>query len=50
VNLNRARRATAKATIILGDLNAIQRGRYKERIANRVIGRLSNRLMRKFWR
>lgn len=50
MNFNKARRITAKSTIILGDLNAIQKGRFKERIANRIIGRLVNKGLRGLWR
>lgn len=50
MSINRARRATHRATVLLGDAQAIKRGRYAERIFNRVIGRLVARAMRSVWK
>ena len=50
MNLNQARRITQKATVLLGDAQAIKTGRIVPRIQNRIIGRLVSRLMRSVWR
>lgn len=50
MSINKARRATHRATVLLGDAQAIKTGRIVPRIANRVMGRLVARLMRKVWR
>ncbi len=50
VSINKARRATHRATVLLGDIQAVKRGRIGERIANRLMGRLVARLMRGLWR
>jgi hypothetical protein len=46
----RARRAAHRTEVLLGDVRAIQTGRYGQRVANRVTGRLLSRLMRGLWR
>ena len=50
MNINQARRATHRATVLLGDAQAIKRGRIGPRIANRLIGRLVAKLLRSVWR
>lgn len=50
MSINKARRATHKATVLLGDIQAVKRGRIAERVTNRVIGRLVGRLLRSVWR
>lgn len=50
MNFNKARRLTHKATVLLGDAQAVKRGRVGPRITNRVMGRLVSRLMRGLWR
>lgn len=47
---NRARRLTSRATIVLGDANAIYQGKAGQRIANRIIGRLIGSAARHAWR
>lgn len=34
---------------LLGDVQAVRRGRVVERIENRAIGKLNRKLMRKIW-
>lgn len=46
----RARRAAHRTEVLLGDVRAIQTGRYGQRIANRVLGRLAGRALRGLWR
>lgn len=48
--LNRARRATRTATVLLGDARAVQTGRILPRVINRVLGRLVARAMTRVWR
>jgi len=50
VSINKARRATHRATVLLGDAQAIKTGRIGQRVANRVMGKLVARLMRSLWR
>lgn len=50
MNLSQLARLFGKAAVITRDVNAIKRGRVKERIYNRVIGRVNSRIMRKFWK
>lgn len=50
MDINKARRATHRATVLLGDAQAIKRGRIGERVANRIIGRMVARLLRGIWR
>ena len=45
-----ARRAAHQTQVLLGDVRAVQTGRYGQRVANRLIGRLLGRLMRGIWR
>ena len=48
--LNQARRALFLANRILGDINAVKRGRIGQRVTNRVLGRVASGLMRELWR
>lgn len=48
--LSKLARIFGKASIYTRDVNAVQRGRLTERLANRVIGRAVSRAMRKVWR
>lgn len=48
--INQARHALAKTNIILGDVQAVKRGRIAERLTNRMLGRLMNKLVRGLWR
>lgn len=50
MNFNRARRATHRATVLLGDAQAVKTGRIGQRVANRLIGRAVARLLRSVWR
>lgn len=50
MSINRARRATRRATVILGDVQAVKRGRIVERLVNRIVGRAVARAMRRVWR
>lgn len=48
--VNQARHALIKTEIMLGDVQAVRRGRIAERLTNRALGRLVNKLMRGLWR
>lgn len=37
-------------TKILGDVNAVKRGRVRQRIQNRLVGRTTARILGKLWR
>lgn len=50
MNINKARRATHRATVLLGDVQAIKTGRIGQRVANRLMGRLVSAIMRGLWR
>jgi hypothetical protein len=50
MDFNKARRTTHKATVLLGDAQAIKTGRIGPRIANRLMGKLVARVMRNLWR
>lgn len=50
MSINRARRGTRRATVLLGDVQAIKRGRFWQRIVNRLLGRAVARAMRGVWR
>lgn len=44
-----ARKAAHRTEVFLGDVRAIQTGRYGQRLANRLIGRGISSLMRGKW-
>lgn len=48
-NFNKWRKATQRATVLLGDAQAVKRGRVVPRVANRVIGKAVGRAMRRLW-
>jgi hypothetical protein len=50
MNLSQLATMLGKASVYTRDLNAIKRGRFKERIFNRVAGRVANRVMRGVWK
>lgn len=50
MNLSKLARALGKVAVYVRDANAVKRGRIGERVANRVIGRAVNKIMRKVWR
>lgn len=43
-------RLFGKASVYTRDVNAVARGRLPERLANRVMGRVVSRAMRRVWR
>lgn len=48
--LTTARQVNRTAGIVLGDAQAVRRGRIGQRILNRLIGRMVGRGMRRVWR
>ncbi|MCX7874616.1 MAG: hypothetical protein N2321_00455 [Melioribacteraceae bacterium] len=50
MSINKLRNVLFKASRILGDINAIQKGKIGERIARRAAGRVSNNLLNKIFR
>lgn len=49
MTLSQLARILGKASVYTRDVNAIRRGRAKERVANRVMGRALSNLMRGRW-
>ena len=50
VTLNSIRSILYRAARILGDVQAVRRGRMRQRIQNRLVGRIVSRLLRRFLR
>lgn len=48
--LTTARQVNRTAGLVLGDAQAVRRGRVGQRVVNRVVGRGLSRLMRGVWR
>ena len=48
--INQARRVLRLTERTLGDIQAVQRGRIGQRLANRIMGRAVSRLTRGLWR
>lgn len=46
MSIGKARTILYLIAKILGDINAVKRGRVKDRIWNRIVGKLTGRLMR----
>lgn len=49
MTINQMRRVLSKTSTLLGDVNALMRGRIVQRIANRAIGRAASRATRRLW-
>lgn len=45
-----ARSTLYAAARLLGDINAVKRGRGWERLANRLMGKMAGRIMGRLWR
>ncbi|WP_240374906.1 hypothetical protein [Bacillus piscicola] len=50
MNINKIRRILYLVSRILGDVNAAKRGTIGKRVARRVAGRQSGKLLRKFFK
>lgn len=50
MNLSKLARRLGKAAVVVRDVNAVNRGRVPERVANRIMGRAANWAMRRWWR
>lgn len=50
MSLSKLARLLGKASVYTRDVNAIAKGRASERLANRIMGRLASKAMRKVWR
>lgn len=50
MNLSKLARTLGKASVVVRDVNAVQRGRIGQRVVNRVAGRAASKLMRGVWR
>lgn len=48
MNISKIRSILYQAARILGDVDAVRKGRVKERIGNRLIGAITSRLFRRF--
>lgn len=45
-----ARRIAHRTSVLLGDVRAVQTGRVRQRVTNRIMGRLISRTLRGIWR
>lgn len=50
MSINQIRNMLYKVSRILGDINAVQKGKIGQRIARRATGRLTNNLINKIFR
>lgn len=50
MSLNKLRQALYKINVALGDIQAIKKGRVKERLWNRIIGKISSKVTSKFYK
>lgn len=50
MSISKIRQLLYKTASILGDVQAVKRGRVKERLWNRIIGILIDRISRKFYK
>jgi hypothetical protein len=50
MTISHLRRLLYKFNRFLGDVNAVKRGRIRQRAGNRVIGRIAGRMLRRLWR
>jgi hypothetical protein len=50
MTISKLRHHLYKAARILGDVNAVKRGRIVKRTENRAIGRLAGKVLRRLWR
>jgi hypothetical protein len=50
MSINKIRRKLHKTNVILGDINAVKRGKIIQRIGRRIFGKLTGRLMRKIFK
>lgn len=50
MNLSGLARATGKTAVYMRDINALQRGRLPQRLANRLTGRVLSWIGRRLWR
>lgn len=48
MNITKIRSILYKAAKILGDIDAVRKGRIKQRFYNRIIGKLTTRFFRRF--
>ena len=50
MSLNKVRQALYKVNVALGDIQAVRKGRVKERLWNRIVGKISNKFTSKFYK
>lgn len=50
MSLNKVRQVLYKVNVVLGDVQAVKKGRIKERLWNRFVGRISNKFTSKFYK
>ena len=50
MTLSKLRNLLYKTARVLGDVQAVRRGRIVKRIHNRIVGRLSSKILRRIWK
>lgn len=50
MSINKVRRILYKLGVFLGDVQAVKKGRIKERVWNRVVSKVSSSFTRKFYK
>lgn len=50
MNISKFRRFLYQLNKILGDIDAARKGRVKQRIYNRIIGKMNSRIMTRFFK
>lgn len=49
MSISKTRSKLYKIARILGDVDAVKKGKVGKRVKNRVIGKLTGKLLKKFW-
>lgn len=50
MSINKIRRVLHKSNVILGDVNAVMKGKILQRIGRRIFGKVTGRLMGKIFK
>jgi hypothetical protein len=49
MSISKTRSKLYKIARILGDVDAVKKGKVGKRVKNRVVGKLTGKLLKKFW-